>query len=143
MLSTLLPASANIVMPKTIPAMVTTPPVAPNARRRSHEAAQRVQVSRYRRHVGLQSRHSGAHVFGGRTDLAQSGGAALQAAGQPAHRCGHRRERRVELGDAAEPLGDGVDQVVELATDDAAKLKHANATAIVSADPTITRATPR
>ena len=32
MLSTLLPASANMVMPKTIPAVVTTPPVAPNAR---------------------------------------------------------------------------------------------------------------
>jgi hypothetical protein len=32
MLSTLLPASANMVMPNTIPAVVTTPPVAANAR---------------------------------------------------------------------------------------------------------------
>jgi hypothetical protein len=32
MLSTVLPASANMVIPKTIPAVVTTPPVAANAR---------------------------------------------------------------------------------------------------------------
>ena len=32
MLSTLLPSSASMVIPKTMPAVVTTPPVPPNAR---------------------------------------------------------------------------------------------------------------
>ncbi len=32
MLSTLLPSSASMVSPKTMPAVVTTPPVPPNAR---------------------------------------------------------------------------------------------------------------